>query len=404
MSIDRPRLLFVTPVRPSLGGNGLAMRQGQFLAAYAKDFSVDVAVIPVAGGGPYGSQFAEALAHRFRQFELSEPDGFFALLQRLKEPAARLAAFQAYGRPSITARWTAHVQREFAGWVAGENYRMVHIGRLYLLELAGLCGCPWVVDADEDDAVVHQQFAAACTRQARLHEGAWLQAEAVHFSSLTARLLPGAAQVFTASGPDAATLSVYGRPLRVIPNVARRPRVVTLKQREPRLLFVGTMGYRPNHEAMLWFIKHCWPGLRKTFPGLYLDIVGVGAEDDLRRLAQQPGITWHSWQQNLSKFYARASIVIVPVHAGGGSRIKMLEAAAFGCPIVATSAGAAGTDLLPGRDFIRADDPAKFTQAVRQALRHARRLGAAARRAVERRHNPAVWQTKIRAIASKLGV
>lgn len=404
MSTDRPRLLFVAPILPADGGNGLAMRQGQFLAAYARDFMVDVAVVPLAGAGVNDARFATALAHRFRQFELSGPDSFFSLLQRLKDPSARLAAFQTYQRPSITAQLTTSVQREFAGWVAGENYRLVHIGRLYLLALAGLCPGPWVVDADEDDATVYQQFATASARRGWLHRSAWLQAEAVHFSTLTARLLPGAAQVFTASPSDAARLSAHNPALWVIPNVVMLPRRVSPGQRERRVLFVGTLGYGPNHEAMLWFIKHCWPNLRKTIPDLHLDIVGGGAADALLRLARQPGITWHGWQKNLSGFYARAGVVIVPVHAGGGSRIKMLEAAAFGCPIVATSVGAAGTNLLPKRDFMMADNPAQFINAVRRILQRPSRLGWAARQTVARQHNPAVWQAKIRAIASKLAV
>jgi hypothetical protein len=396
---ERPKLLFIAPVLPAAGGNGLAMRQGQFLAAYAKDFEVDLAVVPLAGGTAADDTFARRHASRLWQFTLAGPDTWFSLLARLQDPVARLAAFQAYGRPSITARLTDSVRRDVAAWGTGRDYRLVHIGRLYLLELASQVAVPWVIDADEDDALSYGQFAATAVRQGRRDEAAWLQAETTHFAALTAKLLPGAAQVFAASSADATSLARHGA-VSVIPNVAPKPRCRHTR-RQQRLLFVATLGYAPNAQAVTWFIKYCWPRLHKLLPGWYLDIVGGGAGASLRRLMRQPGIAWHGWQRDLTPFYARAGVVIVPVAAGGGSRIKLLEAASFGCPIVATHAGAAGSALLPKRDFLLADDPARFIRAVRLCLLRPQRLGEAARRAVAQYHDADLWRSRIRMIASK---
>ncbi|MDE8349637.1 MAG: glycosyltransferase family 4 protein [Acidocella sp.] len=401
---ERPKLLFIAPLLPAAGGNGLAMRLGQFLAAYAKDFDIDLAVVPLAGGSAADDVFARRHASRLRQFTLAGPDSWFSLLARLQEPAARLAAFLAYGRPSITARLTVSVRRDVAAWCAGRDYRLVHIGRLYLLELAPQVSGPerpvsWVIDADEDDALACRQFAAIAARAGRYDEAAWLMAESAHFAALTARLLPQAAQVFAASRADANSLARHGA-VSVIPNVASKPRRQHVL-RQQRLLFVATLGYAPNAQAVAWFIKYCWPRLHKILPGWRFDVVGGGADATLQRLMRKPGIIWHGWQPDLTAFYARAGVVIVPVASGGGSRIKLLEAAAFGCPIVATHAGAAGSALLPKRDFLQADDPTRFIRAVRLCSQRPQRLGEAARQAAAQHHSADLWQTRIRMIASK---
>jgi glycosyltransferase involved in cell wall biosynthesis len=387
MSLARRRLLFVAPVMPDCGGNGLAMRQGQFLAAYAKDFDVDLAVIPLAGSADADDQFARRRVRRMRVFNLAAADTHFSLLMRLHDPAARASAFAAYGRPSIAARLTADVKRTVNEWVAGQAYELVHVGRLYLLA-ADTCAAPLLVDADEDDSKVFRQIA-----------GAWAQAEAANAALQAAKHLPGVRHVFAASPADAASLAHFNPAVTVIPNTVALPRRFRTAHRRPRILFTGTLGYGPNEEALVWFIAKCWQRLHRLLPYLQFDVIGGGASTGLRRLMARPGIVWHGWQKDLAPFYGRADAVVVPVRAGGGSRLKMLEAAAYGRAIVATAVGADGSELAAGRDFLRADEPAGFVRAVVRALRRQSVLGRAARRAVARGHDPARWRTQIRSIA-----
>jgi glycosyltransferase involved in cell wall biosynthesis len=310
----------------------------------------------------------------------------------LRDPAARAAAFAAYGRPSIVARLTVDVKRAVADWIAGQSYDLVHVGRLYLLDVDP-GAAPRVVDADEDDARVFKQIRAA-----------WAQAEAANTARMAVRHLPGVRHVFAASQADAASLSRYGPPVTLIPNTVPLPLRRRTLHRRPRILFTGTLGYRPNEAALAWFITKCWPRLRRRLPRLQFDVIGVGANPALRRLMARPGIFWHGWQKELGRFYGGADAVIVPVQAGGGSRIKLLEAAAYGRAIVATAAGADGSNLIAGRDYLRADEPAAFARAVLRALRQPSVLGRAARRAVARGHDPGRWEAKIRSIARDLPV
>jgi glycosyltransferase involved in cell wall biosynthesis len=380
--------LFIAPVMPEPAGNGLAMRQAQFLTAYAPHFAIDLAVIPVAGPAAASPTFARRHAARLEIFPPNRVDTQFSFMRRLKDPAQRLAAFEAYGKPSIQARLTADIQTAFASWITGQSYNLIHVGRLYMLALQTQLAVPCLVDADEDDARVLAQIAA----QSPDPDGAaWARIEARHAAASARHHLPRVTHIFTASTADAQALVHHGPAVTVIPNNV----IIPHPARRPRnnILFVGTLGYPPNLAGVIWFLKYCWPILRKTMPGGKFHIAGSGGS-----LRSRDGAICHGWVRNLAPFYAQARTVIVPIHAGGGSRIKLLEAAAYGVPVVATRIGAEGTSLRPGRDFLLADDPARFIKAIRKAS-HSARLGAAARRAVARHHDPARIRRRIVTIA-----
>jgi glycosyltransferase involved in cell wall biosynthesis len=383
----RQHLLFIAPVMPDAGGNGLAMRQGQCLAAYAPRFTIDLAVIPLAGPVDAKDAFARRYVARLQVFPPSGTDTYFALLRRIRDPAQRLAAFHAYGKPSIQAGLTNDIKDAFAGWIAGQKYDLIHTARLYMLALETGLAVPHIVDADEDDSRVFTQMAVQAGTGA-----AWWRAEAAHAARDAAARLPRVQHIFAACAADAQALRHYGPLVTVIPNSvpARRP-----PPRRPgrKILFVGTMGYRPNQAGIVWFLKYCWPRLRKSMPGITLDIVGGGV-----KTRSHHGALRHGWVRDLAAFYQRAGAVIVPLHAGGGSRIKMLEAAAHGVPIIATRIGAQGSALRPGRDYLAADGPAAFIRAVRRALALPR-LGHAARRAAAQHHAAAPIARRIAAIA-----
>jgi glycosyltransferase involved in cell wall biosynthesis len=397
MSVEMPRLLFVAPVMPSGGGNGLAMRQGQFLQAYARAFAVDLAVIPLAGAADADAAFAARFARRMRVFAPDGVETHFALLRRLADPAARAAAFAQYGKPSMAAGLTETLLREVCAW-AGEC-EAVHVGRLYLLA-AGvrIPADQRFVDADEDDARVYARVAA-------LSRGAaaeWAAVEARNAARAAAGMLPQMDRVFVAGAGDAAGLAHPG--LTVVPNTVKVGKLHPAPRGRGKILFVGTLGYAPNEDGICWFIRQVWPLLRRRAAGVELEIVGGGASLRLRRAARAPGITLRGRVKALGPVYQAARVVVVPLRAGGGSRIKLLEAAGAGLPVVATRLGAEGVALLPGRDFVQVDAARGFAEAVAGLLAQparARRMGLAARRAVLRGHEAGIWQKRIAEIARR---
>jgi len=132
----------------------------------------------------------------------------------------------------------------------------------------------------------------------------------------------------------------------------------------PILLFVGTMHYYPNIDAMRYFFKEIYPIIRQERPDIRVQIVGHRPPSEIQRLAELPGVEVTGGVPDVRPYYAQASVFIVPLRLGGGTRLKIMEAMAMGLPVVSTSVGAEGLDIHPGEDILIADDPRTFAQEV----------------------------------------
>jgi len=155
------------------------------------------------------------------------------------------------------------------------------------------------------------------------------------------------------------------------------------------VLHIGTMYWPPNIDGLTWFVRHVYPLIRAARPDVALDLVGARPPASFVALARRdPTISVPGYVEDVTPILARAGVFVVPLLAGGGMRVKILNALAQGLPIVSTSIGAEGIAVTPGVDILLADDAPSFAQAVVRVLDDAalaERLGAAARRtAVER--------------------
>ncbi len=104
-----------------------------------------------------------------------------------------------------------------------------------------------------------------------------------------------------------------------------------------RLLFVGTLGYFPNADAARFLCRDIVPALRRlSGHAIVVDLAGAGDTTGLRDIAQMPEVTLLGYVEDLAPLYAAADIAVAPLRAGGGTRIKILEAFAHGVPVVAT--------------------------------------------------------------------
>jgi glycosyltransferase involved in cell wall biosynthesis len=154
------------------------------------------------------------------------------------------------------------------------------------------------------------------------------------------------------------------------------------------LLFVGNLGYRPNADAVRWFAEAILPRIRASLPAASLRVVGRAPPRRLRRLAARRGFALEGDVADLRPCYRRALLCLVPLRAGGGTRLKVLEAMAFGRPIVSTAVGCEGLPLEDGEHALLADSPRAFAACVVRLARDGAlraRLRDAARRLVEDR-------------------
>ena len=397
---ERPLALFMAPLMPSDHGNGLAMRTGFLLDAYAARFEVELAVIPGAGGEREITPFVAARTRRAGVLPLGAPDTQFALVNSIIDHEARLTAFRHYGRPSIAARLNASVQQALMAWVGDASYDLVHVSRLYLSSLAAAwrhraANSPCLVlDCDEDDASAYRRLARLEKKWGRRLRAAWLEAEAEAFKSMAAQWLPRFDLLLTASASEARLLGIRagGKPVKVVPNIVPANAVGWSARRTQRdrrdVIFVGNMSYFPNVDAVMWFASRVWPRLRSALPfPLRFVIIGPGPPRQVMQLARSPDIVVAGGIDDVGPFYRSADIAVVPIRAGGGTRIKVLESANYGVPIVATRFGAAGTGLRCGQELLLADGESDFAEACIKLLtdrKFACRLSVEARRKVRR--------------------
>jgi len=154
--------------------------------------------------------------------------------------------------------------------------------------------------------------------------------------------------------------------------------------------FIGSLDFRPNQEAVRWIVDELWPRITERAPEARLSIAGTGPPDWLRRQAHGQNVDFLGEVSEAQAFMQRMSVMIAPLFAGGGMRIKVLEAMALARPVVATTLGAGGIDVENGRDILIADDVTTFADSVVRLLREtdtAARIGNAARATVRDRYD-----------------
>jgi polysaccharide biosynthesis protein PslH len=156
----------------------------------------------------------------------------------------------------------------------------------------------------------------------------------------------------------------------------------------PRLLFVGLMGYGPNADAVRWAVREILPRIRRERPDVTLRVVGGEVPPDVQGL-RGPGVEIAGRVDDVGRELADAAVVVVPLRAGGGTRLKILEAMAAARPIVTTRIGCEGINVRDGTHLLVRDDAGSFAEAVLRLLRdpdRAEALGACGRELAERRY------------------
>jgi glycosyltransferase involved in cell wall biosynthesis len=194
------------------------------------------------------------------------------------------------------------------------------------------------------------------------------------------------------SDGDAAEFRRLGitRPMHVVPCGVVLGEVDAPRAEPGFVGFLGSLDYRPNQQAVERILDELWPRIAERAPAARLTIAGSSPPEWLLRKARDRGVDILADVPDARELMLRMSVFIAPVFAGGGMRIKVLEAMALGKPVVATTIGAGGLEVRHGHDILIADDPDAFANDVARLLRsphEAARLGSAARTTVAERYD-----------------
>lgn len=364
----------------------MAMRLAEFIEAAQWDFEVVVAVVPVAGSPPGSARLAVPTV--LVGAPSLTPVGV-AMTALLANPAWLRRLSDATPLP-WAARLAPPTMAPEVTRAVGELRPMdgvpVHVLRSYLgplgLAVAERLGAPWAtLDLDDDDEAFHA--ASGDT------------AEAAAYRRLVATFGPSFARLAAASPDDAAALQRrHGVSVSVLPNTVHPPtRLVRAPDPAPDLLFVGNLGYPPNALATKMLAETILPAVRRS-SGLPVTATIVGdysGDETIARLATHPGVRLCGFVEDLQPLYDRATVAVVPLYAGSGTKIKLLEAFANQVPVVTTPAGVAGLGVESGVHLLVAEDEDQLVSHTVTLLRDAtaaRRMAAAAAAYVGEHHFP----------------
>lgn len=167
----------------------------------------------------------------------------------------------------------------------------------------------------------------------------------------------------------------------------------------PHILHLGTMFWPPNSDAVLWFARKVYPCIKTRLPQVRFSVVGADPPPEVRALADEDAsITVTGYVPDAAPIIERSSLLIVPLRAGGGMRVKILNALAQGLPVVTTTIGYEGIAAQPGRDLLVADAPETFAEACLRVLTDsalACSLAANGRRLIEQAYDYRVVCSKL---------
>jgi hypothetical protein len=371
---------------PAAQGNGLAMRAGVFLEAYARRFEITLVVLPVAQAG-LSLAITDFTRQHSRKVEILPLDlllhPHYRLIAGLRDPGERQAAFAQYSWPRLCPYDAAAAGQMLLAGIGGTDFDALHVERLYLAPLAaaGLPARHMILDLDEDDCATHWAIGRLHALNGEAVAAAAAFQEAEKFARLRRDFLPRFDLVLLATPEESAALGAEYPEARfaVVANAFRIPAglpATSAPAKNTDFLMVGNFGYYPNADGARFFCQEVLPLIRQAGGRMRIALAGQRPGGDVRALAALADVSVHAGPADLAPLYADAAVAVVPIRAGGGSRIKILEAFAHGVPVVSTPIGAAGLGVIPGRHLLIADRPEDFAAAALR-LRRSPALAAA---------------------------
>jgi glycosyltransferase involved in cell wall biosynthesis len=135
------------------------------------------------------------------------------------------------------------------------------------------------------------------------------------------------------------------------------------------ILHIGTMYWPPNIDAVKWFVGEVYPLIRRERSDVQFDVIGARPPADLLALNDAGlGINVTGYVEDPTPYKRQAAVVVIPLLAGGGMRVKILNALAESVPIVSTTLGCEGIQVTAGRDILVGDTPEAFAAQVLRVL------------------------------------
>jgi len=363
----RPRVLMVSPYSPYPPIHGGAVRMLALLERLRPD--VDVTLLSYADtAAELDPRSVAELRARCRQAVVIERDT--TAVGGLLAPA------------KTRGFWSSNMSETLEYLLDRDDFDVVQVEYTHMAHFLPP-PTPGLVRVLVEHDVSYVSMARAATGRGPLRLGAWF--DWMRMLRYEIEAVEGADLVLTMSETDRRTLGAYTAIDHVVPipnGVDCARFAFAAEGREPdTILFVGFFRHEPNVEAVRFFCREVLPLVRRARPGVLFRIVGAYPPEVVRRLGEAPGVEITGRVDDIGAYYRRSALFVAPVLQGSGTRLKILEAMASGCPVVSTTIGAEGIDLVDGEHVLLADGAAAMAAAVVRLLADPALAAALARRA-----------------------
>ena len=360
-SDTRPSALLLAPETPYPLAGGGALRTASLLHHLARSYDVDLIVFRQPGAPDPAAQLPAGLVRRVSVIPL--PANGRGPAARALRNAARLAR----GVPPLVDRFSGF-ESSIEEALQGRHYEVGIIEHFwcapYWTQVSKACART-VLDLHNIESILHERLVAVEPPATAFAHRVFQQASL----ELERDWLPRFSQVLTASESDAKLARIIAPRARVtvypnaIPSTPLPP-----PGNEEAVVFSGNMEYHPNRSAVRFFRHEVWPQLRERWPDLVWRLVGKNPEAVRQFTTGDSRIEVQGQVDDAVRELARARVAVVPILAGSGTRLKILEAWAAGLPVVSTPVGAEGLPIRDGENILLAGSAGTFTAAVSRLL------------------------------------
>ena len=391
-----PEALFLTPESPypSIGGGPL--RAASLLEYLVQHYSVDVIVFRQPGEADPRLAFPLGKVREIHVLDL--PSHSKSTQARALRNGVRLLL----NRPPLLDRFSGFGS-SLARIVAAKRYDVGVIEHFwcapYLEQLRASCQ-KLVIDLVDIESLWHDRLANTSTAAAAMAHKRF----AVAYRALERRLLPQFDEVLVTSRADGKFIQPFAAPKTVtvypntLPHIPRPAIALSRRAEQFSIVFTGNLEYQPNISAVRFFQASIWPLLRAQWPSLTWEIIGKNPHAITAIVQGDSSIRLTGPVPDAVEAIARSRVAVVPILAGSGTRVKILEAWAAAIPVVSTALGAEGLNCVSGENILIADEPAQFAEAVSKLLKSAddmNRIGQAGRQLSETSYT---WQAAWRSL------
>ena len=362
------KILILTPKPPFPARDGSSLATAQVIEGLA------------AKGHQVTVFFLNTSKHASSPRELPEKEGisfFSAFCNTTVKPGPALTSLMAGQQPYTVSRFiTAETEKKLRDILRGNSFDIIQIETLMMTPYLD------VIRESSDARIIFRPHNTEYLIWSHLAENEKNFLKKGYFNMLARQIreyertvsrqfryiLPisdSDAEIFRTWNPEARMMTLpYGIDVKAGPQRTDR--------RPPAVLFLGALDWRPNLQGLEWFLKNIWPSLAQDIPSVRLFIAGRNPgsriQETIRSYSPGGKITFLGEVDDPEDLYSKGSVFIVPLFAGSGIRIKILEAMAHGLAVISTHTGAAGLPVRDKEDILLADTPEDFRRSIEKLM------------------------------------